>query len=81
MIKQIFKFLNNIFFFLKRKAKKDDDPLEQNKQRTEQIDKDIAKEDSKQATLNASADLDELERLQKLKSDSKRSDGDKSKEG
>ena len=39
------------------------DPLEQNRKRYEQIDQDIAGQDSKVATGNASADLDELDRL------------------
>ncbi|HEX9232710.1 MAG TPA: hypothetical protein VF849_01540 [Blattabacteriaceae bacterium] len=81
MIKAIFQFLNSIFFFLKRKARKLDDPLEQHKKRIEQIDKDIKSENSIQATLNATSDLDELDRLQKLKDNTNRSNGNKSEKG
>ena len=80
MIKNIFKFINYILAFVKYKIKKSEEPLEQHRKRYAQIDKDIAEQDSEQATFNATADLDELDRLQKLKSDSKRPDGDKSKE-
>ena len=71
MITEIFKFLNGILFFLKRKAKKDDDPVVQQERRYEQIDKDIKSEDSKDATLHSTSDLDELDRLQKRNDNTK----------
>lgn len=58
--------LSILFWVMKRKAAKADDPLQQNLKRYAQIDKDIAKGNSLAATLHASADLDELERLQNL---------------
>jgi hypothetical protein len=48
---------------MKRRAAKADDPLEQNRKRYDQIDKDIAKGDSMAASAHADDDLAELERL------------------
>ncbi len=56
--------LSIMFWMMKRSAAKADDPLQQNAKRYDQIDKDISKGDSTALTLHASADLDELERLQ-----------------
>ncbi len=81
MIKAILQIVNKLLFFLKRKFKKSDDPLEQHKKRYEQIDKDIKSEDSSKATTNADSDLNEWERLQKLKDNSNRSNGNESKKG
>lgn len=52
-----------LFWMMKRHAAKMDDPLQQNRERYAQIDKDIARGNSVATTLHASADLDELERL------------------
>jgi hypothetical protein len=48
------------------------DPLEQNRKRYETIDQDIASGDSRAATANTGADLDELERLRALQSNQQR---------
>ena len=67
MFKGLFAFLAEALgltsWILKRRAAKADDPLEQNRKRYEQIDKDLAKEDSNAASAHADDDLAELERL------------------
>lgn len=42
-------------------------PQQGNADRYEQIDQDIAEQDSEQATVHSTADLDELERLERLR--------------
>jgi hypothetical protein len=49
------------------------DPLEQNRERYEKIDDDIAKGNSQAATANTGNNLDELERLRALQSNQQRS--------
>lgn len=56
--------LSIVFYELKRSNTKKDDPIFQNKERHDQADKDIVKHDDIQATVNATADLDALDRLQ-----------------
>jgi hypothetical protein len=64
-------------WWAKRKAAKNDDPLEQSKKRYAQIDQDIAKGDSLAATAHADDDLAQLERLQNARqSDQRRPNGD-----
>ncbi len=67
--------LGLLFWWLKRRAAAADDPNNQNKKRYEQIDEDIANSERRAGTdapyhgqVNATADLDELERLQRAKS-------------
>lgn len=52
-----------LFWFIKRKATAADDALQQNRNRYAQIEKDIARGDANAATLHATGDLDELERV------------------
>jgi hypothetical protein len=61
--------LGLVFWWVKRQAGEADDPLEHNRQRYEQIDKDICNANSLDATAHATADLDELERLQRSHGD------------
>jgi hypothetical protein len=60
--------LGIIFWFLKRRDTEENDPQTQNKNRYEQIDRDIATQDSNAATLHSNSDLDELDRLQRATS-------------
>jgi hypothetical protein len=60
--------LGIIFWFLKRRDAEESDPQTQNKNRYEQIDRDIATQDSNAATLHSNSDLDELDRLQRATS-------------
>jgi hypothetical protein len=60
--------LGIIFWFLKRSDASQNDPLTQNKNRYEQIDRDIATQNSNAATLHSNSDLDELDRLQRATS-------------
>jgi hypothetical protein len=53
------------FWFLKRRDAKASDPITQNQNRYEQIDHDIAAQDSNAATLHSNSDLDQLDRLQR----------------
>lgn len=53
-----------LFYETKRADAKRDDPRNQNAKRYTQIDQDIAKGQSLVATIHASDDLDELDRLQ-----------------
>jgi hypothetical protein len=66
-IKAIFVFLSEALgltnFLVRRGAAKADDPIEQNRKRYEQSDKDISERDSAAATSHAGDDLDQLERL------------------
>lgn len=57
--------LGIIFWFLKRRDAETNDPQIQNKERYEQIDRDIATQDSNAAALHSNSDLDELDRLQR----------------
>lgn len=52
-----------IFWVIKRRAAKADDPLVQNQNRYDQIAKDISTGKSVPLTVHATADLDELDRL------------------
>ncbi len=52
-----------LFWVMKRRAAKADDPHMQNLKRYDQINRDIAKENSLAATAHATDDLDQLERL------------------
>lgn len=61
-----------IVWWVKRSAAKADDPVQQNRDRYAQIDKDIEKKDSLGATAHATADLDELERLQNARNGNQR---------
>src|ERR1051326_7907231 len=51
-------------WWIKRRAAKTDDPLQQNRERYAQADADIARGDGVQAGVHGAADLDELDRLQ-----------------
>lgn len=51
-----------VIWLIKRRVERESDPLENHRERYAKIDKDILAKDS---TAHASADLDELERLQK----------------
>lgn len=66
-----------LVWWVKRVAERRGDPLTLNRKRYEQIDEDIAKGDSGNATAHASDDLDELERLQRNKNHPSGSTGDK----
>jgi hypothetical protein len=64
--------LGLLFWWLRRRAESAADPLEKNRKRYEQINTDIARalrsksnEESLGAAAHGSADLDELERLQR----------------
>jgi hypothetical protein len=52
-----------LVWWIRRSAEKKDDPIQQHRERTEQIDQDIAKRDSLAATRHATDDLDELDRV------------------
>jgi hypothetical protein len=52
-----------LFWFLKRRDAQTNDPLEQNRKRYEEIDRDIATQDSAAAAVHSNSDLDELDRL------------------
>jgi len=54
-----------VFWFLKRRDAQTNDPPEQNRKRYEQIDRDIAQQDSAAAALHSDSDLAELDRLQR----------------
>lgn len=53
-----------LFYELKRRDARADNPLNQNAKSYAQIDADLVKRDALTATAHADADLDELERLQ-----------------
>ena len=57
--------LGIIFWFLKRRDAQTNDPQTQNRKRYEQIDRDIATQNSDAATLHSNSDLDQLDRLQR----------------
>jgi len=57
--------LGIFFWWLKRSTGKAADPVEQNRKRYEQIDKEIASGNSDALTVGGGADLDELERVQR----------------
>ena len=61
--------LTILFYELKRRDARQDDPKEQNLERYAKIDADIARGDSVAATSHATADLDELDRLRLSKGD------------
>jgi hypothetical protein len=61
--------LGILFWFLKKRDATRNDPLTQNRNRYEQIDHDIATENSDAATLHGNSDLDELDRLQRTTSE------------
>jgi hypothetical protein len=56
--------LKDVFWFLRRRQEIKDDPKEQNRERYQQIDADIAGGDAAAATEHGLSDLDELDRLQ-----------------
>jgi hypothetical protein len=56
--------LGLLFYELKRKNAKADDPLNQQKARYEQTDQDLTKRDSLGASAHGLDDLEQLERLQ-----------------
>ena len=60
--------LGILFWFLKRRDAQTNDPLEQNRKRYEEIDRDIATQDSSAAALHSNSDLDDLDRLQRATS-------------
>lgn len=60
--------LGIIFWFLKRRDANENNPKTQNEKRYEQIDRDIATQNSGAATLHSNSDLDELDRLQRAAS-------------
>ncbi|MDB6057237.1 MAG: hypothetical protein JWO95_1081 [Verrucomicrobiales bacterium] len=60
--------LGIIFWFLKRRDAQTNDPQLQNRKRYEQIDRDIATQNSDAATLHSNSDLDELDRVQRATS-------------
>jgi hypothetical protein len=60
--------LGILFWFLKRRDAQTNDPLQQNRNRYEEIDRDIATQNSSAAAVHGSSDLDDLERLQRAKS-------------
>ena len=71
--------LGFLFWYLKRRAQTESAPLERNRKRYEQIDKDILaarKGDSLDCAAHAGADLDELDRLQRGGGDQRGSNGD-----
>ena len=51
------------WWWLRRKT----DPLQKNRDRYQQIDHDIATKNSQEATVHSTADLDELERLERVR--------------
>jgi hypothetical protein len=57
--------LGILFWFLKRRDANTNNPITQNQNRYEQIDRDIATQDSDAATLHSNSDLDQLDRLQR----------------
>lgn len=57
--------LGILFWWMKRSAAKKADPVEQNRNRYEKIDQQIASGDSDSITAGGGDDLDELERLQR----------------
>jgi hypothetical protein len=56
--------LGILFWFVKKRDAKANDPLTQNRKRYEEIDRDIATQDSNAAAVHSNSDLDELDRLQ-----------------
>ncbi len=58
-----------LVWWIKRRAQKKDDPLEQNRERYKQADADIARGDGVQAGIHGADDLDELDLLQRAKGD------------
>jgi hypothetical protein len=52
-----------LWWWLQRQS----NPAQQNRERYQQIDLDIARKDSQGATAHSSLDLDELERLERLR--------------
>ena len=67
--------LGILFWWLKRSAAKAADPLEQNRNRYAQIDKEIASGNSGDITTGGGADLDELDRLQRARGGERGSTG------
>jgi hypothetical protein len=51
------------WWWLRRKT----DPTQENRDRYKQIDLDIAKQNSQDATIHSTSDLDELERLERVR--------------
>ncbi len=56
-----------VMWWLKRRAAKKENPINQNRERQQTIARDIATGTSDDLTLHAGADLDELERLRRAK--------------
>jgi len=56
-----------LVWWIRRKAETKASPEEHHRERWIKIDEDISKRNSVDATANASADLDEFERLQRAK--------------
>ena len=61
-----------LIWWLKRRAGQRDDPAEQNHKRYEQAELDVARRDGPGASRHGLDDLDELDRMQRAKSDPKR---------
>ncbi len=63
--------LGLLFWWLKQRAAAANDPVTQNEKRYEQIDEDVSRAvtstATKESVAHATADLDELERLQRAK--------------
>ena len=57
-----------LWWWLQRRT----DPKQQHRDRYEQIDSDIHQQDSAQAMAHSSADLDELERLERVQNQDRR---------
>ena len=60
-----------LIWWLKRRAARADDPACQNKARHVQAELDVWKKDGPRASVHGLADLDELDRLRRAKSDPK----------
>ena len=65
-VKAFLVIVQDIFWLIVRRKKQQDDPVQQNRNRYDQIDKDIATGDSTVTTAHATDDLDELDRLSRL---------------
>lgn len=67
MLTGLFSFLGEafklLFFFVQRGEARRNDPLEQHRQRYEEIDRNLDRGDATAAVVAGARDLDELERL------------------
>ena len=68
MLTGLFSFLGEafklLFFFVQRGEARRNDPLEQHRQRYEELDRNLDRGDATAAVVAGARDLDELERLQ-----------------